>query len=264
MKHQNEAPPTSPASATSGESQVRRWVERLGDLLIEFEGDSASTATRQVVAIHSLTSLVKRQKVACIPPAYREALLGTWDDAMANAGVLELVRGYLIAPEKSLYLWGAVGVGKTFAACCIANELLQAGRSVRFQTLSGLLLDLRDTFGREGTSELQVLTPLFDVEFLILDELGDVSLEREPRASGFAASRLLTLLDRRWQDGKPMIMTSNLPLSELVRWSGDERIASRILGMCGAKNVVQLVGRDLRFDPAVPVEEALSLGDTKH
>ena len=238
----------------SDEKPASRWVEHIGDSLYELEGDPLNGAERRVVSIHSLTSLTKRQKVAKIPPTYRAALLATWKKDQANAGAREAIESYLAMPDKSLYVHGRVGRGKTFLACCIANEFLSSGKSVRFQTLSDLLLRLRDTFSAEERSELGVLFPLFEVGYLILDELGDVTLEKDRRASEFAALRLLTLLDKRWQEGRPTIMTSNLPLDELVRWSGDERIGSRIFGMCGEGGVIELAGRDLRFD----LEEVLA------
>lgn len=239
---------TSPGLNTLGGKQPRRWSEKLGDTLFEFVGDPASTATRKVVGIHSLIPLVKRQKAARIPPTYHGALLATWDEEKANPGVSEIVQGYIQHPGRSLYLYGSVGVGKTWAACTIANEILQHGASVYFQTVSELLLAIRDTFASEGGSELGVLAPLFEVDFLILDELGDLGLERERHASEFAASRILVLLDRRWREGKATVMTSNLSLGELVRWCGEERIGSRIRGVCGGHGIVELSGRDLRFD----------------
>lgn len=227
----------------------REWSEIVGDALYRFVGDPSSAATRQVVAIHSLTPLVKRQKAGRIPLACRGALLATWDDSKANPGALELVRSSVMAPEKSRYVFGSVGVGKTWCACTIANELLQAGHAVQFQSVSALLLELRHSISDQGRSELGVLSPLFDVSYLVLDELGDLSLERKCLASEFVVARVLTLLDRRWQEGKATLVTSNLSLAELVKWTGsDERIGSRIRGMCGESGVVQLVGRDLRFD----------------
>jgi DNA replication protein DnaC len=240
-----------PTDSLASDARLRkRWTEQAGNTLFEFEGDPASAATRGVVAIHSLASLAERQKAAGIPVPLRGALLANWDDSKANPGALNLVRSYLVAPSVSLYIFGSVGVGKTHCAATIANELLEASNSVSFQTVSSLLLELRDTFRPESLrSELDLLSPLFEVSYLVLDELGDLSLERERRASEFAVSRILTVLDRRWQEGRPTIMTSNLSLAQLVKWTGgDERIGSRIRGMCGEENIVELSGRDLRFD----------------
>lgn len=240
-------PPTS-------QEESHHWCEIAGDTLFEFEGNPTNVASRKVVAIRLLVSLAKRQKAAGIPRAYRSAILATWDEAKANPGAHEIVRSYVVDPSRSLYVHGPVGVGKTWLACTIANELLQNGRTVPFRPVAGLLLKLRDTFKPESTlSELDLLGPLLEAEFLLLDELGDIALERERRASEFAASRLLTVLNERSQHERPTILTSNLSLAQLTRWAGDERLASRIRGVCGADGIIELAGRDLRCETEVSV-----------
>jgi len=99
-------------------------------------------------------------------------------------------------------------------------------------------------------TELDVLRPFLECDSLVLDELGEVAIERERRASEFAVSRLLVLLNERGQNERPTLMTSNLTLESLVSWAGDERLVSRIRGFCGEAGIVELTGRDLRFEPA--------------
>lgn len=103
---------TSLGSKASEGKQPRRWSELLGDTLYEFVGDPASTATRKVVAIHSLTPLAKRQKAARIPPTYHGALLAIWDEDKANPGVSEIVQGYIQRPDRRLYFCGSVGASE--------------------------------------------------------------------------------------------------------------------------------------------------------
>jgi chromosomal replication initiation ATPase DnaA len=229
------------------------WEEVLGDEVFVFQGekDSSDHSKRAIVEIRSRAPLPKRQVGARIPPTYCEALLSTWDDSRSNPGTREIVQSYVCNPVHSIYLCGKTGRGKTFAAVCIANELLQRGKAVRFETVSDLLLNLRDTFSAEGVSEKSVLQPLCDAQFLILDELGDLARNRDRTASAFSASRILTLLDSRWRTGKPTILTSNLSLEELEKWVDDPRIASRIAGMCTLDGVIEITGRDLRIGVAL-------------
>ncbi len=207
--------------------------------------------------IRSLRPLAKRQAAAGIPSEYYGALLSNWDDFKSNPQTRLIVQHYLSSPTHSLYVHGEVGRGKTFGACAIANELLKTGKALRFQPISELLLELRDSFTQEGVSEKAVLRPYLETGFLILDELGDLAASRDRSASAFAASRILTLLDIRSRRGRPTIITSNLSLEELERWSDDPRISSRIAGMCGLEGVFEIEGRDLRVDP---VAEEASVG----
>jgi chromosomal replication initiation ATPase DnaA len=236
-------------------SNTETWEEVLGDQVFVFQGkrDSSDHSKRAIVEIRSRAPLLKRQIGARIPPTYREALLSTWNDGRSNPGTKAIVHRYVASPVDSVYLYGQVGRGKTFTACAVGNELLRRGKAVRFETVSELLLDIRDTFSTEAVSEKSVLQPLRDVRFLILDELGDLARNRDRTASAFSASRILTLLDSRWRTGKPTILTSNLSLEELERWVDDPRIASRIAGMCTLDGVIEIIGRDLRCDQ-VPEE----------
>ena len=235
------------------------WEEQVGDQVFVFDHDPKITpvSERRILEIRSLRPLSKRQAAAGVPLAYREALLSSWNDSKSNPETKLIVEHYFANPNHSLYLHGAVGRGKTWAACAIANELLRKGKAVRFQLVSELLLELRDSFSQEGVSEKAILHPFSEIAFFVLDELGDLTRNRDRTASTFSSSRILNLLDSRWRTGKPTIFTSNLRLDELETWADDPRIASRITGMCGVGGVFEIEGRDLRVDP---VAEEASVG----
>lgn len=228
------------------------WQERIDD-----ENSILWTCrdpkTRRVLRVINHRPLLVKQKAAGIPKQYRAARLHTWDESKSNQHTSAVVRSYVHQPRHSLFLTGAVGVGKSWAMCCIGNELLEKGRAVKFIIVTDLLLRIRHSFASESGSELQVLQPFFDVEFLLLDELGDVCLDRERTASDFSASRLLLLLDNRFQHDRVTLITSNSNLEGFTEWVGDERVSSRIRGMCGPAGIIELSGRDLRFDD-VPQE----------
>jgi DNA replication protein DnaC len=206
-----------------------------------------------VIKLISRRPILVKQKAADIPREYRTARLHTWDESKSNPYTSAVVRTYIHRPTHSLFLAGPVGTGKTWAMCCIGNKLLEKGKGVKFVRVPDLLLQIRASFSRESGSELQVLQALFDVEFLLLDELGDICQNHDRTASEFASSRLLLLLDKRYRQSRDTLITSNLNLEGLNSWANDERISSRIRGICGAEGIIELQGRDLRFD-AVPQE----------
>ena len=229
------------------------WEERIDDSTSVL-WTCRDPNTRKVVRVISRISLVRKQKAANIPKSYWLARLDSWDEGRSNLYVSDMVRSYVHKPGNSLFLSGPVGIGKTWAMVCIGNELLDKGHSVKFQSVSALLLAIRDSFAYQDASELQILQPFFDVQYLLLDELGDLCLDGDRTASSFAASRILALLDKRFQNGGRTLITSNLSLEKLTSWTGDERIGSRIRSLCGEQGIVELEGRDLRFDPVA--EEA--------
>ena len=229
---------------------METWEEQLGEEIFVFRGERGSSdqSKRVVVEIRSTRSLAKRQAAAFIPLAYRSALLSDWDDSKSNPETKLIVEHYLANPTHSLFLHGAVGVGKTWAACAIANELLKNGKALRFQPVSDLLLELKDSFTQEGVSEKAVLQPFLQTGFLVLDELGALAGSRDKTASNFTATTILTVLDIRSRNRRPTILTSNLDLGQLERWSDDPRISSRIAEACTLQGVFEISGRDLRTE----------------
>ena len=100
------------------------WEEVLGDQVFVFRGerDSSDHSKRAIVEIRSTRTLVKRQAAAGIPPTYNEALLSSWHRSRSNPGTREIVQSNVSNPAHSIYIYGKVGRGKTWAACAIAND----------------------------------------------------------------------------------------------------------------------------------------------
>ncbi len=104
--------------------------------------------TRRVVKMISRRPILVKQKACGIPKEYRGARLHSWDESKSNQFTSAVVRSYVHQPNHSLFLTGVVGTGKTWAMCCIGNELLEKGRGVKFLNMSDLLLQIRDSFSR--------------------------------------------------------------------------------------------------------------------
>ena len=110
---------------------MQTYEEQLGDQVFVFDRDPKTTpvSERRILEIRSLRPLAKRQAAAGIPPAYRGALLSDWADSKSNPETKLIVEHYLANPTHSLFLHGAVGVGKPWAVCAIANELRWSAKS---------------------------------------------------------------------------------------------------------------------------------------
>lgn len=124
-----------------------------------------------------------------------------------------------------LLLWGDVGTGKTFFSACIANHLIGRGVPVLMtnfirlaNALTGRFEDDRNAFTRS----------LDNYKLLIIDDLG------AERQSDYMLEQVYNIIDSRYKNGQPLIVTTNLPLSEIKNPSDLKysRIYSRILEMC--------------------------------
>lgn len=123
----------------------------------------------------------------------------------------------MLADNRGLLLFGAVGTGKTFAAACIANALLEQNYSVVMTSLVTLI---------DGADE--IIRRMREIDLLILDDLG------AERSTDYGFERIYAVCDARYRCGKPVIYTSNLPLdtfkhAEDIRCA---RIYDRVLERC--------------------------------
>ena len=87
----------------------------------------------------------------------------------------------------------------------------------------GLLL-----FGNVGTDRDHYMKSLMRPDLLILDDLG------AERNTSFGKERVFDVVDKRLLTGKPMIVTTNIPLSVMKQAADldDRRIFDRILEVC--------------------------------
>lgn len=127
------------------------------------------------------------------------------------------------ADNMGILLYGPVGTGKSFLACCIANALLEKKVPVAATSFPRLLNLLQSTNDKQ-----QLLDRLQRYKLLVIDDLG---VERD---SPFALEQVFNVIDARSRSGLPLIVTTNLTMQEL-KAPGDsqrQRIYDRILELC--------------------------------
>lgn len=75
--------------------------------------------------------------------------------------------------ERGLLFTGPCGVGKTHLSVAILHSLIEKGIPCLFYEFGALLKEIQSSYDPVSqTSELKVLTPVFEAEVLVLDELG--------------------------------------------------------------------------------------------
>jgi DNA replication protein DnaC len=123
-----------------------------------------------------------------------------------------------------LLLWGNVGTGKTYFAACIANYLISLGVPVLMTSFIKLTNALTG-FGEDKNAYIRSLN---NYKLLIIDDLG------AERQSDYMLEQVYNIIDSRYKNQQPLIITTNLSLSEIkepkeLKYS---RIYSRIIEMC--------------------------------
>ena len=125
---------------------------------------------------------------------------------------------------KGLLLYGTVGTGKSHIAACIANRLIDQGQKVLMTNFATIVNQLQSSF--DGRQEY--INSLNRYSLLILDDLG---AERDTQ---FMQEQIFNVIDARYRNGQPMIITTNLTPEEIKKPTdiGARRIYDRILERC--------------------------------
>ena len=124
-----------------------------------------------------------------------------------------------------LLLFGGVGTGKSYAAGCLSNALLDQGHSVRFVALSDVVNRMQGCYGDDREKYLR---ELLKPELLILDDLGS------ERSTSFGKEQVFDAINKRTLSGKPLVVTTNIPLKVMQTAADiqDRRIFDRVLEKC--------------------------------
>lgn len=109
-----------------------------------------------------------------------------------------------------LYIEGTNGTGKTHLAAAIALQLMNEGVPVICKTSSDLLIDVKKAFDNKKVSEHEILEVYQNVDLLIIDDFG------KEQCSDWSISTLYTILNGRYEDMMPTIITTNYNIDQLA------------------------------------------------
>lgn len=160
---------------------------------------------------------------------YREVTFEKYEVREENKKVFEMAKKYagrfqdMYKKNQGLLLYGSVGTGKSFTAACIGNYLLDNAKPVIMTSFVKILQDIW-----ENDREAEYITILNSASLLIVDDLGT---ERE---TDYALEKVYNIIDSRVRANKPMIITSNLELNDMMECEDirKKRIYDRILECC--------------------------------
>lgn len=162
--------------------------------------------------------------------AYEDFTAATY----TNKALLAALKNY---PQENYYLWGVAGSGKTHAAVASLRHI-PAAVVVRMAQIS------REVRACQTPQEEERIIARYCRIPLCLDDLGS------EKATEFLQNTLFEIMDRRWQNKQGgLIITANMSIEKLGAIVGD-RTASRIAGLVGSKNTLELTGQDWRLKNA--------------
>lgn len=149
---------------------------------------------------------------------------------------------------SNLFLYGNVGVGKTFLSNCIAKELIDAGFSVIYFSAPAFFNTLaKSTFEKSNVDAANMRDFIFDCDLLIIDDLGT------EYTNSFVTSQFFTCINERLLEKKSTIISTNLSfdaLADLYTERSFSRITSNYI-------MLKLIGDDIRIKKKLMNREVL-------
>ncbi len=176
------------------------------------------------------------------PPRLQKDVLSNYITEEKLESILDAMDG------NGLYVHGPSGCGKTVLSANLT--LLYAKRrwlentlgedSILFLSVPNLLQEIKQTFSEGSTqTEAQIIQRTSTIPWLVLDDLG------VEKVSEWVLQTLYLIINARYENLLPTVITSNFSLDELSNRLGSDRIPSRIAGMC---EVLEMKGRDRRIE----------------
>ncbi len=151
-------------------------------------------------------------------------------DDQKNPELSKVCRSYVdsfqefLRRGKGLLLYGPPGTGKTFSAACISNALIDQGIPCLNTNFARLTNAISGFY--EGKQEF--IDGLGQFQLLVID---DLAAERDTEYMG---ELVYSIIDARYRQRLPLIVTSNLTAQELKNpeQMRRQRVFSRIFEMC--------------------------------
>lgn len=195
-----------------------------------------------------LNHVDRLKRICFVSPAMKNSCLEKADQSKMEH--LDLVRFYIDnwsemkKTNTGCLLWGDSGNGKTHTAACIANALMEKEVSVLMRNMSYFM-----NAGFDDREEFLRHVQRYDL--LIIDDLG------MERGTEYGLEVVFSVINARYESGKPTIITTNLSLNTLQNPEDlvHKRIYDRVLEMCVP---VQFHGKSLRGALAREKFEALA------
>jgi DNA replication protein DnaC len=155
----------------------------------------------------------------------------------------------LVEEGRNLVLLGKSGRGKTHLAIAIAYKAIQNGYEARFTTAARLLHTLQSA---QRSAEIEeALCEFTKADVLVIDELGYLAYGPD------AANHLFQVVDERYLQKKPILVTSNQEPASWGKALHDHDLAEAIVDRLMERGeVLRLRGKSYRNPSAAELEAA--------
>ena len=172
----------------------------------------------------------KLRSASLLDERFKNSTFDRFEVTKYNERNLKLCRRYatgfneMIEKNQGLLFWGDTGTGKSFAAACIVNYLLDH----KIPAVMTSIMRLTEMIMNKEEQESTIINRLNRAKLVVFDDFG------AERDTEYVMERAYSIIDARCGQRLPMIVTTNLTFQEMERESSVKykRIYDRILGDC--------------------------------
>lgn len=192
--------------------------------------DKQEEEKRQKELQKNMERVKRLKRYSLMDTKFQNATFDNFQVTRANQKNLKYCKRYAIGFDEmlkkcqGLLFWGGVGTGKSYAAACIANYLLEQKISVVMTSVVKIL----ELIQKDRDEESNIIRRLTDAKLVIFDDLG------AERNTSYALEKVYNIIDSRYRCELPMILTTNLSLQEMQEETDIQyaRIYDRIFEVC--------------------------------
>ena len=205
----------------------------------ERDRELADAASNRKQALEDARTALRYQR-AKIPQRYVGKTFDTYQVDHANAGqdrALKICRAYVERWEqcrkvgRCIVFVGTVGTGKSHLAAAICSGVLEKGATALFRTAPDAIGMVKAEYGKGGDEE-SAYEALRKPDLLVLDDIGAVKLSEHDLGV------LYRIIQGRYEDEKPLIMTSNAPTIAVLQSIIGDRLVDRAVENNGVELVM--------------------------
>lgn len=179
--------------------------------------------------------MVNDKNFANVPSLYKDALMSNfrldiYTDINARQTatsaynyVVFYINRFADMSDKGigLYIYSrSKGCGKSRLASSISNELSNRGYRNKYASASGILNEIKASWNNNQLNETKIINDYIKPNLLIIDDFGAMS------GQDWMDEKFFNLLDKRYQENKPTIITSNYEIEKIP--FKDQRITDRL------------------------------------
>lgn len=112
--------------------------------------------------------------------------------------------------KNGLIIFENIGYEKTYLAACIANKMIEQNKIVLMEKSSSILDRIKESFNKEGLSEIEIIELYSNVDMLIIDDFGNENLSK------WALEKLYKIISNRYDNELPIVITTRYNKEQLI------------------------------------------------